>query len=54
MGVFIGERWFFLSNGCLKIIEAEHENEIEPIYIIIKDKELVVGIMYAQIFKLNS
>ena len=45
---------FFLSNACLKIIEAEHENEIEPIYIIIKDKELVVGVLYAQMFKLSS
>ena len=35
---------FFLSPLCLKIIEEEHQEEITPLYIIIKDQGKVIGI----------
>jgi len=45
---------FFLSPLCLKIIEEEHQEEITPLYIIIKDQGKVIGIVYAHIFSLNG
>jgi len=45
---------FFISSSCVEILEAEHENEIEPLYIIIKDKGKVVGIVYAHLFLING
>ena len=45
---------FFLSPLCLKIIEEEHQEEITPLYIIIKDKGKVISIVYAHIFSLNG
>ena len=52
--VLLQEDDFFLSPLCLKIIEEEHQEEIRPLYIIIKDQEKVVGIVYAHIFSLNG
>ena len=45
---------FFMSSSCVQILEAEHENEIEPLYIIIKNKGNVVGIVYAHLFLING
>ena len=45
---------FFISSSCVQIIEAEHENEIEPLYIVIKDSEKVIGIVYAHLFLING
>ena len=45
---------FFISSSCVEILEAEHENEIEPLYIIIKDNATVVGIVYAHLFLING
>lgn len=50
----LSEKDFFLSPTCLQIIEDEHKEEIEPLYILIKDQHKVIGIVYAQIFKLNG
>lgn len=45
---------FFLSPTCLQIIEDEHKEEIEPLYIVIKEDHNIVGIVYAQLFDLNG
>lgn len=45
---------FFLSLDFLRIIESNHKNEIDPNYIILKSQSRVVGILYAQDFKLSS
>ena len=45
---------FFLSPACVQILEAEHEDEIEPLYIVIKEQEKVLGIVYAQLFLING
>ena len=45
---------FFISSSCVQILEAEHENEIEPLYIVIKDSEKVIGIVYAHLFLING
>ena len=37
---------FFISPSCVQVLEAEHENEIEPIYIVIKEQSKVIGIVY--------
>ena len=50
----LNEDDFFLSPLCLKIIEEEHQEEISPIYIIIKNRKKVIGIVYAHIFTLNG
>ena len=45
---------FFISPSCVQVLEAEHENEIEPIYIVIKEQSKVIGIVYAQLFLING
>lgn len=45
---------FLISYDFLKITEAEHINEITPLYIRCIDKGKTVGVLYAQIFKLNG
>mgnify|MGYP003385193507 CR=1 FL=1 len=45
---------FFISSSCVQILEAEHEKEIEPLYILIKDQGLVVGMVYAHLFLING
>ena len=44
----------FLSIGFLSLIERYHKNEISPYYIVLKDKNKVIGILYSQTFKLSS
>ena len=44
----------FLSIGFLSLIETYHKNEISPHYIVLKDKNKVIGILYSQTFKLSS
>ena len=44
----------FLSIGFLSLIERFHKNEISPNYIVLKDKNKVIGILYSQTFKLSS
>lgn len=44
----------FLSIGFLSLIESYHKNEISPHYIVLKDKNKVIGILYSQTFKLSS
>lgn len=44
----------FLSIGFLTLIETYHKDEISPHYIILKDKNSVIGILYSQTFKLSS
>ena len=44
----------FLSLGFLSLIETFHKNEISPNYIVLKDKNKVIGILYSQTFKLSS
>ena len=48
------EQDFFISPACVQIIEAEHEKEIEPLYILIKNEGELVGIVYAQLFHING
>ena len=43
----------FLSIGFLSLIERFHKNEISPNYIVLKDKNKVIGILYSQTFKLS-
>ena len=45
---------FFISSSCVQILEAEHENEIEPLYIVIKENTKVLGIVYAHLFLING
>ena len=44
----------FLSIGFLGLIETYHKDEITPHYIILKNKNVVIGILYSQTFKLSS
>ena len=44
----------FLTIGFLSLIERFHKNEISPNYIVLKDKNKVIGILYSQTFKLSS
>lgn len=44
----------FLSVGFLSLIEIYHKDEITPHYIILKEKNMVIGILYSQTFKLSS
>ena len=44
----------FLTIGFLSLIERYHKNEISPYYIVLKDKNKVIGILYSQTFKLSS
>lgn len=44
----------FLSIGFLSLIETYHKNEISPNYLIIKEKNKTIGILYSQTFKLSS
>ena len=44
----------FLSIGFLSLIERYHKNEISPHYIVLKEKNKVIGILYSQTFKLSS
>ena len=44
----------FLSIGFLSLIETFHKNEISPNYIVLKEKNKVIGILYSQTFKLSS
>ena len=48
------EQDFFISPACVQILEAEHEKEIEPLYILIKNEGELVGIVYAQLFHING
>ena len=45
---------FFISSMCVQILEAEHDDEIEPLYIVIKDLGKVIGIVYAHLFLING
>ncbi len=44
----------FLSKSFLQIFENQIDNDLSAIYVIAKVESRVVGIVYAQIFKLNS
>ena len=44
----------FLSIDFLSLIETYHKDEISPNYIVLKDKNKVIGILYSQTFKLSS
>ena len=44
----------FLSIGFLSLIETFHKYEISPNYIVLKEKNKVIGILYSQTFKLSS
>tara|TARA_B110000977_G_C11034063_1_gene476367 strand:+ start:573 stop:1688 length:1116 start_codon:yes stop_codon:yes gene_type:complete len=50
----LSDQNFFISPACVQILEAEHEDEIEPLYIVIKEKAKVIGIVYAQLFLING
>lgn len=52
--LLLNEQDFFLSSGCMKILEAEHSEEIQPLYFILKENNTVKGIVYAQLFKING
>ena len=45
---------FLSSKGFLSLIETFHKNEISPNYIVLKEKNKVIGILYSQTFKLSS
>ena len=39
----------FLSIDFLSLIERYHKNEISPHYIVLKEKNKVIGILYSQL-----
>ncbi|PDH47656.1 MAG: hypothetical protein CND86_03425 [Bacteroidetes bacterium MED-G21] len=44
----------FLSIDFLSLIETYHKDEISPNYIVLKEGNKVIGILYSQTFKLSS
>lgn len=52
--VLLNKDDFFLSSSCLKILEAEHAEEVTPLYLIFKIKSIPIGIVYCQTFKING
>ena len=44
----------FLSEDFLKIIERSHQDEISPLYTVVKDENGVLGIMYSQVFDFKN